>query len=59
MKTITYYEFQNKPNYISIHKYKNSDHYTAFQWYSEIYLQSCSIIGVWHIKYKDIDCNFS
>lgn len=58
MKT-EYTVFRNKPNYISVHKPKDTNNYTALQWHSNVYLNIGRLIGVWHIKYKGMDCNFS
>jgi len=59
MKTKAF-NFIKKPNYISIHKW-NTDkgYYEALQWGIKGYIKDEQLIGVWHIKYKDIDCNFS
>ena len=57
MKTKAF-NFIKKPKHISIHKWVGDAHYCAIQWEYELFTKKY-LIGVWHIKYKDIDCNFS
>ena len=57
----TEYIYINKPNYISVHYFKNINKCDICQWkeIDDEYLKNRGCIGVWHIKYKKLDCNFS